>query len=120
MFPMGTLSFQASQPIGSSKDMSVSIDTTWTKWERYSFKKPESQHQNTTSSESSVNKVMETVMAGENDPSKQDPVCNITDEDGLMELFYQFSGLMLPILDSVEPDSIAIIQASLQGKSTAY
>ena len=61
---MGTLSFQASQPMRSSKDMSLSIDTI--KYllgkigEQYSFKKElESQHENTTSSESSVNEVME-------------------------------------------------------------
>ena len=44
-FPAGTLSFQASQPIRSGKDISVSIDTI--KWflgkigEKHSFKKPQ-------------------------------------------------------------------------------
>ena len=67
---------------------------------RYSFKKKsESQHEKKTSSESSVNEVIETVMAGENDPSTQGPVSNVTDEDGLMELFEQFPRLMLPMLD---------------------
>ena len=60
--------------------------------ERFSFKKkPESQDDNTTSSESFVNEVMEAVMAGENGPPTQDPVHNVTDEDTLMELFGQFS-----------------------------
>ena len=35
-------------------------------------------------------------MAGENDPSTQYPVHNITIEDGLMGLFDQICGLMLP------------------------
>ena len=52
-FPMGTLSFQTSQPIRSSKDMSVSPDTIKCFLskieERYSFKKKmESQHEDTT------------------------------------------------------------------------
>ena len=84
--------------------MSVSIDTmkcfSGKIGEGYSFeKKPESQHGNTTSSESSVNEVMEAVMAGENDPSTQDPVCNVTQEDDVMELFDQCSILMLCQID---------------------
>ena len=59
MFSMETLSFQTSKPIKSSKDMLVSIDTTkcfWEKYERYSFKeKMKSQHEDTVSSDSSVN-----------------------------------------------------------------
>ena len=54
MFPTGTLSFQASQPIQTGNDMSVSTDTI--KWflgkisERYSFKKKsDSQHEKTNS-----------------------------------------------------------------------
>ena len=51
MFPMGTLSFQASQPIRSGNDMLVSIDTIkcflGKIGERYSFKKkPDSQIEN--------------------------------------------------------------------------
>ena len=42
---------------------------------------------------------MEAMMAGENDPSNQDPVHNVTYENGLMELFDQFSGLMSPLSD---------------------
>ena len=42
---------------------------------------------------------METIMAGENDPSTQDPTDNVTDEDSLIELFSQFSGLISPILE---------------------
>ena len=38
-------------------------------------------------------------MAGENDPSSQDPVHNVTDKDGLMELFDHFSELMSPMSD---------------------
>ena len=84
--------------------MLVSIETIRHFWvkigERYNFKKKlESQHEKTTSSELSVNKVMETMMAGENDPSTQDPVSNITDEHSLVELFDQFSGLMSPMSD---------------------
>ena len=58
-------------------------------------------------------------MGGENDLSTQDPIGNVTDEDGLMELFDQFSGLMSPV-------SLTRIiyyywhQDSLQGKSTTY
>ena len=125
-FIRGTLSFQASSvTIQSSKGTSVSIDTI--KWflgkigERYRFKKnPESHHENTTSSESSVNKVMEAMMAGDNDPSTQDPVWNVTDEDGLLELFDQFSGLMLLMSDCLEPDTIVITEATLQGKCATY
>ena len=73
---MDTLSFQASQPIISSKDILVSNDTIKPFLghigERYSFKKKsKNQHEKTTSSESSVNKVMETMTASENDPSTQ-------------------------------------------------
>ena len=42
---------------------------------------------------------METIMADENELSTHDPVSNVTDEDGLMELFYQFSSLMSPMFD---------------------
>ena len=94
MFPMGTLLFQVSQPYGPSKHMSVGIDTIkhflGKRGEKDSFmKKSESQHENTTSSESSVNKAMETMMTGENDPSIQDPVNNVTNADGLIKLFDQ-------------------------------
>ena len=100
----GTLSFLASQPIRSSKDMLVSIDTIkhfLSKiGEMFSFKKKqESQHENAASSESSVSEVMEAVMTNENDPSSQDAVCNVIDEHELKELFDQFSGLMSPMLD---------------------
>ena len=37
-------------------------------------------------------------MAGENDPSTQDPTSNVIDIDGLIDLFDQFSGLTLPML----------------------
>ena len=56
--------------------------------ERYSFKrKSDSQHGNQISIEPSINKVMETLMLDKNNPSTQDPICNVTDEDGLMKLF---------------------------------
>ena len=56
MFPTETLSFQASQPIRSSKDILVSTDTIkhflGKIEERYSFRrKPESQQENKTSPE---------------------------------------------------------------------
>ena len=48
--------------------------------EKYSFKKKShSQHDNSISTEPSVNEVMETIMAGKNDPATQDPVGNVTD-----------------------------------------
>ena len=67
--------------------------------EIYSFKKSHSQHENTISIEPSVNKVMETIMVGEYDPSTKDPLDNVTDKDGLMELFDQFSSLMSTMSD---------------------
>ena len=84
--------------------MSVSIDTIkcfLVKIKRSIVfkKKQESQHKSTTSSEASVNEVMEAVMAHEDDPLTKDPVCNVTDEAGLMELIDQFSRLMSSILD---------------------
>ena len=59
----------------------------------------ESQHEKTTLSESSANEVTEAVMEGENDLSTQDPVHNVKDMNGLMELFDQFLRLMLPMSD---------------------
>ena len=60
-------------------------------------------------------------MAGENGPSTQDSVGNVTNADGLMELFDQFSGLLSSVLDWLEPDAIIVIsEASLQGKSATY
>ena len=68
--------------------------------ERYSFKKkPKTQNDSTPSSEESVNEVMQAVMTWENDPIIQDSVHNAIDEDGLMEVFNQFSRLMSPMLD---------------------
>ena len=76
MFPMGTLSFQMLQLIRSGKDMSVSIDTIKCFFgiigEMYSFKKkPDSQREMKISTEPFVNKVMETIMADDNEPSTQ-------------------------------------------------
>ena len=49
------------------------------------------------------------------------PIGNVTDEDGLMELFDQFSGLKSLMSDLLESDpTIVISEASLQGKSTTY
>ena len=59
-------------------------------------------------------------MVGENDPSTQDTANNVTDEDGLMELFDQFFRLMSLMSDCLEPDSIIISEASHEGKSTTY
>ena len=120
IFPIRTLLFQTSHLIRWSKDMLARIDMKCflgKLGERYSFrKKLESQHENTASSASAVNEVMEAVMACEDDPSVQDPVCNITDEDGSMELFDQFSGLMSPMLNWLVPNTVAINKVSLQGK----
>ena len=84
--------------------MSVGIDTIkcflGKLAEKYRFKKKsDSQHENTILMEPSVNEVMQTIMAGENDLATQDPIGNVTDEDALMELFDQFSGWMSPVLD---------------------
>ena len=56
--------------------------------ERYGFKKKsECKIERKILTEPSVNKVMETIMAGENDPSTQYPISHVTDEDGAIELF---------------------------------
>ena len=104
------------------KDMFVSIESMkcilGKIGQSYSFKKKlERWHGNKPLSESSLNKVMEAIMAGENDPSIQDPVHNTTEEDGVMELFHQFYELMPPMLDWPEQDTIVISKVSLQGKS---
>ena len=76
------------------------------------MKKSDSQHEKTISIEPSVNEVM----AGENDPSTQEQIGNVTDEDGLMELFDQFSGLTSSVSDRLEPDTTnVIVDTSLQG-----
>ena len=59
-------------------------------------------------------------MAGENDPSSQNPASHVTYEDGIMELFDQVSRLMLPVSDWLEQDTIAISEASLTRKSATY
>ena len=101
MFLIGTLSFQEFQQIMSDNNISVSIDTINSSWEireRYSFKmKLDSKHDKTISTEPSVNEVMETIMAGETDPSTQDPIDHVTDENSLMKLFDQFSSLISPV-----------------------
>ena len=104
MFSMETLSFQMSQPIRSSKDILVSIDTIkhslGKRGERYSFKKKsESKQESTTSSEASVDEVMEAVMACEDEYLTQEPVHSTTDEDGWIKLFYKVSRFMFPMLD---------------------
>ena len=52
------------------------------------------------SKEPYVNKLMEILMAYKNEPSTQYPIGNATDEDGLMELYDQFSGLKSSLSDS--------------------
>ena len=59
-------------------------------------------------------------MADVNEPSTKDPVGNVRDEDGLMELFDQFSGLMSPMSDWLELDTVSTSEASLQVKSAIY
>ena len=95
LFPVGTLSFQASEPIRSGKDMLLSIDTIkffFSKiGERYSIKrKLGSQVKNNISTESSVNEVMETITAVE---------CTIYPRStwqSIRNYFDQFCGLMSP------------------------
>ena len=125
MFQMGTLSFQTSQLTRSSKDIQEVLTPSkcflGKLGDRYSFKKKqETQHDGTPSSVASVNDIMEAVMVWENNPSTQDSVQNATDEDGLMELFDQFSGLMSPMLDWLDLDTVVISEVSLQGKCTTY
>ena len=84
--------------------MSVSIDTNECFWgkigERYSFKeKLDSQHENPILAELSVNEVMETIMAGKNDPSTWDPTGNVTDKDNLRDCSRLFSSLMSTVSD---------------------
>ena len=68
--------------------------------ERYSFKKKlDSQVEKKISRKSSVDEVMETILADENDPSTSDPLDKTSDKDGLMELFDQFPRLMSSMLD---------------------
>ena len=60
-------------------------------------------------------------MASRNDPAIQSPFDNVVDEDILMELFDQFSGLKSPVLDWLEMDTtVTVSEASLQGKSATY
>ena len=60
---------------------------------------------------------METIVAGENETPKQDPIGDATDEHSLIELFNQFSGFMSLVLEWTELDtSIVISKASLQGE----
>ena len=104
MIPTGTLSFQASQPFRSSNDVSIRIDTIKSflgkLGQKYSFKKEsDSHHENPISTESSVNKVMETLIASTNDPATQSPPDNVVNEDSLIELFDQFPGLTSPMSD---------------------
>ena len=68
--------------------------------QNYSFKKKsDSQHENPVSTGPSINEVMETTVVSENDPATKSPAGNVVDEDGLMELFDQFSILTSPMLD---------------------
>ena len=102
MFQIGTLSFQVSQPIRSSKDKLVSTDiikcVLGKIGDRYSFiKKPDSQVEKKNSTESFINEVIEIIMADENEPYTQHLLHNVSHEDGLMKLFGQFSSLMSPV-----------------------
>ena len=62
MFPTGTLSFQESQQIWPCDDMPVSIDTIkhliGKLGEMYSFKNKSNNHENSKSSETTVNEVI--------------------------------------------------------------
>ena len=125
MFPVGTLSFQVLQPIRSGKNMSWSIITIkcflGKLGEKYSFKKKlESQHDSTPLVEESVNEIVQAVMALENDPLTQDLAYSAAGEDGLMELFDQFTGWMSLMLDGLESDTVVISKAFLQGKRATY
>ena len=105
--------------------MLVSIDTTECFFlggigERYIFRKEwDSQHENPVSMESSLNKVMETIMVDKVDQPTQNQIGNVTDEHSLMELFNQLSGLTPLVWDWLELDTTVVIsKASLQGKKT--
>ena len=60
--------------------------------EKYSLhKNPETQHTSETSSEESVNEVVQAVMTHKNYLPNQVSLCHATGEDDLMELFDQFA-----------------------------
>ena len=87
--------FQVPQPVRSGKDMLVSFDTikcfAGKIGEKNSFKKkPDGKIEKKILTEPSVNKILETIMADENESSTQDQINNVTDEDNLMELLNQF------------------------------
>ena len=104
MLPTGNLSFQMSQPIRSSNDMSVPTDTIkcflGQMGEKYSFKKKSnSQHEIPKLPEPTLNEVMESITTNEDYSTTQEPRSNATNEDNLMKLFNQFSSLTLPMSD---------------------
>ena len=59
-------------------------------------------------------------MAGENDPSTQDPIGNVTGEDGLMELFSQFSSMMSAISDKLKSQILSLSSVKLLYKGKHY
>ena len=70
------------------------------KGEKYSFKKKSNnQHEIPKSPEATVNKVMGNITPNDNYPTSQEPINNSTDEDDIMKLFDQFSGLTSPMSD---------------------
>ena len=89
IFPTGNLSFQASQPIRSGKDMAVSFGQDSREVQLLEETRQPSRKENCNWSD-------ETIMADEIKPSIKDLLGNARDEDGLIELFDQFSGLTSP------------------------
>ena len=83
MFLTGTLSFQTNQQIRLSSDMLAGIDMIKSFWVKIGGKcssknKSDSQHESPNPKETSANEVMQTIMAGKNDPPTQDPIGNAT------------------------------------------
>ena len=121
MFLTGSLSFQASQPIRSSDDMSVSVHTIKCVigkiGDKCSFKRKSNNQENQKSPEKTVNELMESIPTSINHPASEEPVNDASDEDNLVRLFDRFSGMMWPTSDWLEPDSTIVInEASLQGQ----
>ena len=89
--------------------------------EKYSFKKKSNHQENPKLLETTVNKVMESIITNENHSASEEPISDATDEDDLMKLFNQLSVLMLSMSYWLElGTTIVISEASLQGKGTTY
>ena len=64
---------------------------------KYSFKKKSNNQEIKIPQETTVNEVMESIMTNGHYPASEEPISDVTDEDDLMKLFDQLSGLMSPM-----------------------